>query len=159
METFSALLAICAVNSPVPGDSPHKGQWRGALIFSLICVWINGWVNNREAGDLRHHRAYYDVTVMITSNTLQHVSLLTTTWLISPWTKWPPFRGRFFQMHFLQWTWIDFDENFTKVYSQWSNQQYHSIVSDNGFAPPDEKPLFGQGTVRLLTHICVTRPQ
>ena len=53
METFSALLAICAGNSPVPGNSPHKGQWRGALMFSLICVWINGWVNNREAGDLR----------------------------------------------------------------------------------------------------------
>ena len=36
-----------------------------ALMFSLICVWINGWVNNREAGDLRWHRAHYDVTVMI----------------------------------------------------------------------------------------------
>ena len=45
-------------------NSPHKGQWRGALIFSLICVWINGWVNNREAGDLRRHRAHYDVIVM-----------------------------------------------------------------------------------------------
>ena len=43
---------------------PHKGQWRGALIFSLICVWINGWVNNREAGDLRRCRAHYNVTVM-----------------------------------------------------------------------------------------------
>ena len=53
METFSALLAICAGNSPVPVNSPHKGQWRGAWMFSLICVWINGWVNNREAGDLR----------------------------------------------------------------------------------------------------------
>ena len=48
-----------------PVNSPHKGQWRGALIFSLICVWINDWVNNREAGDLRHYRAHYDVTVMV----------------------------------------------------------------------------------------------
>ena len=47
-----------------PVISPHKGQWRGALMFSLICVWINGWVNNGEAGDLRRYRAYYDVTVM-----------------------------------------------------------------------------------------------
>ena len=39
-----------------PVNFPHKGQWRGALMFSLICVWINGWVNNREAGDLRRHR-------------------------------------------------------------------------------------------------------
>ena len=64
METFSASLAICAVNSPVPGEFPHKGQWRGAMMFSLIYVWINDWVNDREAGDLRHYRAHYDVTVM-----------------------------------------------------------------------------------------------
>ena len=47
-----------------PVNSPHKGQWRGALMFSLICVWINGWANNREAGDLRHYRTHYDVIVM-----------------------------------------------------------------------------------------------
>ena len=45
-------------------NSPHKGQWRGALMFTLICARIIGWVNNREAGDLRRHRAHYDVTVM-----------------------------------------------------------------------------------------------
>ena len=47
-----------------PVNSPQKGQWRGALMFSLICVWINGWVNNCEAGDLRRYLAHYDVTVM-----------------------------------------------------------------------------------------------
>ena len=47
-----------------PVNSRHKGQWRGAFMFSLICVWINGWVNNREAGDLRRYRAHYDVTLM-----------------------------------------------------------------------------------------------
>ena len=47
-----------------PVNSPHKGQWRGALMFSLICVWIKGWVNNREAADLRRYRAHYDVTVV-----------------------------------------------------------------------------------------------
>ena len=52
-----------------PVNSRHNGQWRGALMFSLICVWINGWVNNREAGDLRRHRAHYDVTVMSYSGT------------------------------------------------------------------------------------------
>ena len=45
-------------------NSPHKGQWRGTLMLSLICAWMNGWVNNPEAGDLRWHRAHYDVTVM-----------------------------------------------------------------------------------------------
>ena len=51
-----------------PVNSPHKGQWRGALIFSLICVWINGWVNNRETGDLRRYRAHYDVILMWTTH-------------------------------------------------------------------------------------------
>ena len=83
METFSASLAICAGNSPVSGEfpsqsywpfvrgihrspvnSPHKGQWRGAFMFSLIYAWINGWVNNREAGGLRRYRGHYDVIVM-----------------------------------------------------------------------------------------------
>ena len=48
-----------------PVNFPHKAQWCGALMFSLICVWINGWVNNGEAGDLRRYRALYDVIVMI----------------------------------------------------------------------------------------------
>ena len=42
-----------------PVNSPHKGQWRGVLMFYLICAWINGWVKNREAGELRRHRAHY----------------------------------------------------------------------------------------------------
>ena len=54
--------------SPVSGEFPAQMPVIcGALIFSLICVWINminGWVNIREAGDLRRHRAHYDVSVM-----------------------------------------------------------------------------------------------
>ena len=48
-----------------PVNSLHEGQWRWALMFSLICTRINGWVNNREAGDLRRHRAHYDAIVML----------------------------------------------------------------------------------------------
>ena len=48
-----------------PVNSPYKGQWRGAVMSSLICAWINVWVNNREASELRCHRAYYDFTVMV----------------------------------------------------------------------------------------------
>ena len=66
MEIFSALLVIHPRLIPrSPVNSPHKGQWRGALKFSLICFWINDWVNNREAGDLIRHRAHYDVIIMI----------------------------------------------------------------------------------------------
>ena len=48
-----------------PMNSPHKGQWRGALVFSLICARINGWVNNREAADFRCHRSHYAITVIV----------------------------------------------------------------------------------------------
>ena len=48
-----------------PGEFPTQGQWRGALLFSLIRVWVNGWINNREAGDLRRHRGHYDVNAML----------------------------------------------------------------------------------------------
>ena len=64
MERFSASLALCGGIHRSSVNSPHKGQWRGALMFSLICAWINGWVNNRETGDLRRHRAQYDVLVI-----------------------------------------------------------------------------------------------
>ena len=36
------------------------------ILFSL--TRINGWVNNREAGDLRRHRTHCDVTVMWSVN-------------------------------------------------------------------------------------------
>ena len=99
METFSALLAICAGNLPVPVNSPHKGQWRGALMSSLICAWINRWVNNREAGDLRRYRTHYAVTIMlldkdkhilqlarhmVRSNPLSYASKPYTEWLSFP---------------------------------------------------------------------------
>ena len=66
MEIFYALLAIGAGNSPVTGEFPtQRPQWRGALMFSLICAWINDWVNNHEAGDLRRQCAHYYVSVML----------------------------------------------------------------------------------------------
>ena len=48
-----------------PVNFPHKGQWRGALMFSLIYAWINDWVNNREAGDLRRQHGHYDVIALL----------------------------------------------------------------------------------------------
>ena len=65
METFSASLAFVRGIHRSLVNSPHKGQWRGALVFSLICAWINDWVNTREAADLICHLAHYDVIVMI----------------------------------------------------------------------------------------------
>ena len=67
MGTFSALLAICAGNSPVPGEFPTQRPVTRSFDIFFICARINGWVNNGEAGDLRRnhaHYAHYDVTVM-----------------------------------------------------------------------------------------------
>ena len=61
-----------------PVNSTHKGQWLGALMLSLICVWTNAWVNNRDAGDLRRYRLHYDVTVM--TNSKAYVTMWTSVY-------------------------------------------------------------------------------
>ena len=61
MESCSWLLAVCAGFSAVPGEFP--AQRPVAQSFDVFFD-LNGWVNNREAGDLRRHRAHYDVIVM-----------------------------------------------------------------------------------------------
>ena len=63
-KLFRVTGPLCGEFHRPPVNSPYKGQWRGALMFSLICALLNGWVNNDEAGDLRRHRAHYDVIVM-----------------------------------------------------------------------------------------------
>ena len=78
-----------------PVNSPHKGQWRGALMFTLICARINGWVSTREAGDLRRYRPHFDVIVMISYVGRSHRSLVLRialslcfafiTWSVSVW--------------------------------------------------------------------------
>ena len=65
METLSALLAICVGNSPITGEFPGQRPVTRSFDIFFICTRINGWVNNREAGDLRNHHAHYDVTVNI----------------------------------------------------------------------------------------------
>ena len=77
-----------------PVTSPHKDQWRGALAFSLICAWINVWVNNREAGDLRRHRAHYDVIGMNDEYSLPRKLIWNVctmpTISLSTWTLYQP---------------------------------------------------------------------
>ena len=61
--------------------SPQKGRWGGALMFPLICVWINSWVSNREAGDLRRYQALCDVAVMIVVIAVDIHGVSIHTWL------------------------------------------------------------------------------
>ena len=63
-EIFSRYWPFARVIHQTPVNSPHKGQWWGALMFLWSAPCINGWLNNREAGDLRRHRAHYNVIVM-----------------------------------------------------------------------------------------------
>ena len=84
-------------------NSPHTGQKCGALMFSLICAWINGWVNSREAGELRRHRGHYDVSVMfcIFSQTFQrNMGEHTETGI--HWLRLRTFNGSFFFFLFLR---------------------------------------------------------
>ena len=84
------LLAIVRGIHRSPADFPHKGQWRGALKFSLICAWTNGWASNRDAGDLRRHRAHYDTTVM-TPFFVNYELLLSISFTPFVCDKWNPF--------------------------------------------------------------------
>ena len=63
METFSALLALCADNSPVTDEFPSQRSVTRSFDFFFIYAWTNSWVDNRDAGDLRCHRTHYDATV------------------------------------------------------------------------------------------------
>ena len=88
-----------------PVDSPHKGQWCGALMFSLICTWINSWANNRDTRDLRCHRAPCDITVM--------------------WTVGHHVCGQYCQKHFLELKCCDWNCKDMCSLSQWQSTPSH----------------------------------
>ena len=101
-----------------PVNSPHKGQWRGAMMFSVICAWINSWVNNREAGDLRRHRAHYDVIVMtkkclkyFSKEVLNNISLIIYTNFYRCYT----FGGQYSLRRILLWTLVALSKDVTGV--------------------------------------------
>ena len=77
-----------------PVDSPHKRQWRGALMFFFSCAWTNTWVNNRDAGDTRRHCAHYSVTVMA----CHQVELRERMRLIVNWAIWSKYQSNFNQI-------------------------------------------------------------
>ena len=70
MKTFFALLAICAGNSPVPGELPTQRPVTRSFDVFFDLRLHNGWVNNGEAGDLRRHRIHYDVIVMYSDRSI-----------------------------------------------------------------------------------------
>ena len=108
-----------------PLNSPHKGQWHGALMFSLICFWINSWVNNCEAGDLRRYRAHYDATVMKFSHALTatfsvHIQ---NRVMINQIIQWPRQCGKLITQDIFSciffnenlWVWLQFSLKFVPI--------------------------------------------
>ena len=79
METFSALL--------VTGEFPTQRPVTWSFDVFLICSWINGWVNTRGVGDLRHQSAHYDVTAMMA----QIIMVINLHGTSSWWSNWSEF--------------------------------------------------------------------
>ena len=98
METVSALLVICAGNSPVPGEFPAQRPVTRSFDVFLICTRISGWINNGEPGDLRRYSAHYDVTIMDYECVVVYVYCSVRSCAI-PWCA---------SLHFVepQWDWL-----------------------------------------------------
>ena len=132
METFSALLAICAGNSLVPGEFPTQ---RPTLMFSSIFVWINSWVNNHEAGDLKSHCAHYDVIVMVVMGelVLSSFSIIyqqwedTSRWNRSPWKTNTHLSCRTIPLQLMTW-WFK-DTGHQQPWYWWNYPEYSSMQS------------------------------
>ena len=111
-----------------PVNSPHKGQWHGALMFSLICAWIYGWVNNGEAGDLRRHHGQYDVIVMKKT----HLTLATLYALLL-WTcsiNRDRVQDRYVITYRISWMISDrgrYQNYIDMVYVSWLNMSKHNL--------------------------------
>ena len=84
---ISALLVLCAGNSPVPGEFPTQRPVTRSLDVFFDLRLNNGWVNNGEAGDLRRYRAHYDVTVMSTQKLSLYILGLMKQIASENWTR------------------------------------------------------------------------
>ena len=86
METFSALLAICAGYSPVIGEFPTQKPVTRSFDGFFDLRLNERWVNNRETSDLRPHRAHYDVTVIVDLN--EFSQYFSHTVIAVMWAHW-----------------------------------------------------------------------
>ena len=157
-----------------PVNFPHKGQWRGALIFSLIYARINDWVNNREAGDLRRQHGHYDVIVMYCSDLqLVTIGFGMVMWRVGDRPSLKPMRfntlrprqdGRHFPDDIFKCIfvnenlWISINISL-KIVPKGPINHIPAMVQIMAWRRPGDKPLSEPMMISLPTHICVTRPQ
>ena len=130
--------------------------------FLWSAPWINGWVNYHKPGDLRCHRAHYDVIVMSWFHLWVPHLQMSGSDMIN--TLRPRQDGRHFP-----------DDIFICIFLK--ENEWHSIKISLKFVPmvpinnipalvqimawrqPGDKPLSELMMAVLPTHICVTRPQ
>ena len=168
-------------------NSPHKGQWRGASMSSLICAWLNGRVNNCGAGDLRRRRGHYDVTVMdvtglrmvktwgssitdmiylISGHVISSVKIGSCSLIVAVHlhteveTKWPAFCKQHFQMFLKEIVWI------SSMYIIWLMLILRIPVNNNSELAQVMAWRRTGGKLYLFNYdplhwrnFCVTRPQ
>ena len=148
-----------------PVNSSHKGQWRGALMFSLICPGASGWVNIRDVGNLRRHCAHYDVIAMVSSGVTCAVSLtLLYCWqylgllfvnTLRPRQNWRHFADGIVKCILLNenmWILLEYVPKFRI-------NNITALVQIRAGRRPGDKLLSEPIMANLLTHICVGRPQ
>ena len=123
--------------------TPHKGQWCGDLMFSLICVWINGWVNNRDASDLRRYRAHHDVILMqaARSNDDKHHHITDCPYWLRPRQNGRHFPHDIFKSILLDENiWISITISL-RVLSNSSVNIISALVQTNGLVPTRRQPI------------------
>ena len=159
---------IFRVSGPLCGEFtsddrwiPHtRGQWRGALMFSLI------WVNNGGASDLRRHRADYDVTVMCVKCATLHCLMRIGHWdsAIKLNTLRPRQNGRRFADDTFKRIFLNENVRISikislKFVPYGPMNNIPALVQIMAWRRSGDKPLSEPMMVSLLTRICVTRPQ
>ena len=120
-------------------------------MFSLICTWINDWVNNSGAGDLRRYRTHYDATMTVAGS-----GLIIT---LRPRQHGRHFPDDIFKCTFLNLNvWISLTISL-KVVPKVRINNIPALVQILAWRRPGDKPLSEPMMVKSSTHICVTRPQ
>ena len=154
METFSALLDLCAGNSSVPGEFPAQRPVTRSFDVFFDLRLKNAWVNNREAGDLRRHLVHYDVIVM------KKLDVITPSLnTLRPRQNGRRFADEVFKCIFLnENVWISLKISL-KFLPNVPINNIPALVQILAWRRSGDKPLAEPMMVSSLTHICVTRPQ
>ena len=140
-------------------------------MFSLMCTRINGWVNNGEAGDLRRHRAHYDVIVMKCMGAYSTLFLYCCVGaktppmdtlvlnILKPRQDGRYFPDDIFKCIFLNEKVLILIKISLKFVPKCSINNIPALVQIMAWRRPGDKPLSEPMMASFPTHRCITRPQ